>query len=81
MLIFNGSTCEFNNKLFHVFNIVNDLYLDVNVGAEYCAFNKKEILDQLTEIEKEIAKIISLNKMNYKEFWADQKKAKKMLTQ
>jgi|TARA_R110000824_G_scaffold169473_2_gene346587 hypothetical protein len=68
-------------KIIEAENIVNDLYLDVNVGAEYCAFNKKEILDQLTEIEKEIAKIISLNKMNYKEFWADQKKAKKMLTQ
>jgi hypothetical protein len=55
-------------------NIVNDLYLDVNVDVEYCAFNKKEILEQLTQIEKGIAKIISLNKMNYKEFWADQKK-------
>ena len=55
-------------------NIVNDLYLDVNVDVEYCAFNKKEILEQLEQIEKGIGKIISLNKMNYKEFWADQKK-------
>ena len=55
-------------------NIINDLYLDVNVDVEYCAFNKKEILEQLTQIEKEIAEIISLNKMNYKEFWADRKK-------
>ena len=55
-------------------NIINDLYLDVNVDVEYCAFNKKEILEQLAKTEKEIAKIISLNKMNYKEFWADRKK-------
>ena len=57
-------------------NIVNDLYLDVNVDVEYCAFNKKEILEQLTQIEKEIAEIISLNKMNYKEFWDEKEKVK-----
>jgi hypothetical protein len=62
-------------KIIEAENIVNDLYLDVNVDVEYCAFNKKEILDQLTQIEKEIGKIISLNKMNYKEFWAERKKA------
>lgn len=61
-------------KIIEAENIINDLYLDVNVDVEYCAFNKKEILEQLTQIEKEIAKIISLNKMNYKEFWADRKK-------
>jgi len=61
-------------KIIEAENIVNDLYLDVKVDVEHCAFNKKEILEQLTQIEKEIGKIISLNKMNYKEFWADQKK-------
>ncbi len=49
-------------KIIEAENIVNDLYLDVNVDVEYCAFNKKEILEQLTQIEKGIAKIISLNK-------------------
>ena len=61
-------------KIIEAENIVNDLYLDVNVDVEYCAFNKKEILEQLIKIEEEIGKIITLNKMNYKEFWAGQKK-------
>ena len=61
-------------KIIEAENIINDLYLDVNVDVEHCAFNKKEILEQLIQIEKEIGKIISLNKMNYKEFWENQKK-------
>ncbi len=61
-------------KIIEAENIVNDLYLDVKVDVEHCAFNKKEILEQLIKIEEEIGKIITLNKMNYKEFWAGQKK-------
>ena len=51
-------------KIIEAENIVNDLYLDVNVDVEYCAFNKKEILDQLIFIEKEVTKIIRLNREN-----------------
>ena len=57
------------NRVVELENAVNDLYLDVNNNKQpyNCPHNKKEILDQLIFIEKEVTKIIRLNRENCRE--------------